>query len=250
VLKPAQACPLTALKWAELVARASFPPGVVNIGGAFTPLDNPKTGRGDTLATTAKKLNLPVFNVKTWRVPNETVKAIPEVFKQCKSVAIDLNVPPNCNQFVPMQVIVSTTQVNKLSSALRKMEERLERCEMRKKMLNLFHFMRKFSRERKIYITYQVIWTDYPVTVRWVDHRLAKLIIQLGTGWIISFGKQLLAICSSTRYFLSDISNLFCTSLALLFCSSAIKFTIVSLTDSPTHEDLLAKGGGFKVRLC
>lgn len=31
VLKPAQACPLTALKWAELVARAGFPPGVVNI---------------------------------------------------------------------------------------------------------------------------------------------------------------------------------------------------------------------------
>lgn len=31
VLKPAQACPLTALKWAELVARAGFPPGVVNV---------------------------------------------------------------------------------------------------------------------------------------------------------------------------------------------------------------------------
>lgn len=31
VLKPAQACPLTALKWAELVAKAGFPPGVVNI---------------------------------------------------------------------------------------------------------------------------------------------------------------------------------------------------------------------------
>jgi len=31
VLKPAQACPLTALKWAELVARAGFPAGVVNV---------------------------------------------------------------------------------------------------------------------------------------------------------------------------------------------------------------------------
>lgn len=31
VLKPAQACPLTALKWAELCARAGFPPGVVNV---------------------------------------------------------------------------------------------------------------------------------------------------------------------------------------------------------------------------
>lgn len=31
VLKPAQACPLTALKWAELVLRAGFPPGVVNV---------------------------------------------------------------------------------------------------------------------------------------------------------------------------------------------------------------------------
>lgn len=31
VLKPAQACPLTALKWAELVVRAGFPPGVVNV---------------------------------------------------------------------------------------------------------------------------------------------------------------------------------------------------------------------------
>lgn len=31
VLKPPQACPLTALKWAELVARAGFPPGVVNV---------------------------------------------------------------------------------------------------------------------------------------------------------------------------------------------------------------------------
>lgn len=31
VLKPAQASPLTALKWAELVVRAGFPPGVVNV---------------------------------------------------------------------------------------------------------------------------------------------------------------------------------------------------------------------------
>lgn len=31
VLKPAGECPLTTLKWAELVAKAGFPPGVVNI---------------------------------------------------------------------------------------------------------------------------------------------------------------------------------------------------------------------------
>ena len=31
VLKPAQVTPLTALKFAELVVRAGFPPGVVNI---------------------------------------------------------------------------------------------------------------------------------------------------------------------------------------------------------------------------
>lgn len=31
VLKPAQVCPLTALKWAELIVKAGFPPGVVNI---------------------------------------------------------------------------------------------------------------------------------------------------------------------------------------------------------------------------
>ena len=31
VLKPTQACPLTKLKWAELVAKAGFPPGVVNV---------------------------------------------------------------------------------------------------------------------------------------------------------------------------------------------------------------------------
>ncbi len=31
VLKPAQVTPLTALKFAELVVKAGFPPGVINI---------------------------------------------------------------------------------------------------------------------------------------------------------------------------------------------------------------------------
>ena len=31
VLKPAQVTPLTSLKFAELAARAGFPPGVINI---------------------------------------------------------------------------------------------------------------------------------------------------------------------------------------------------------------------------
>uniref|UniRef100_A0A6G1SL03 10-formyltetrahydrofolate dehydrogenase n=1 Tax=Aceria tosichella TaxID=561515 RepID=A0A6G1SL03_9ACAR len=75
------------------------------ICGVFTPLDDPKTGREDTLASTAKKFNLPVFKVKTWRLPKETVKAIPEIFEQYKSVAPDLNVLPYCNQFIPMEVI-------------------------------------------------------------------------------------------------------------------------------------------------
>lgn len=38
VLKPAQVTPLTSLKFAELAARAGFPPGVINIvsgGGMF-----------------------------------------------------------------------------------------------------------------------------------------------------------------------------------------------------------------------
>lgn len=31
VIKPAQACPLTALKFAELTVKAGFPPGVINV---------------------------------------------------------------------------------------------------------------------------------------------------------------------------------------------------------------------------
>lgn len=76
-----------------------------NICGVFTPQDDPKTGREDVLATTAKQLNLPVFKVKRWRVPPETNKAIPEILEQYKSVKADLNVLPYCNQFIPMEVI-------------------------------------------------------------------------------------------------------------------------------------------------
>lgn len=73
--------------------------------GVFTIVDNAKTGREDILATTAKKLGIPVFKVKRWRVPPETNKAIPEVFEQYKSCGADLNVLPYCNQFIPMEVI-------------------------------------------------------------------------------------------------------------------------------------------------
>lgn len=31
IIKPAQVCPLTALKFAELSARAGIPPGVINV---------------------------------------------------------------------------------------------------------------------------------------------------------------------------------------------------------------------------
>ena len=56
VLKPPQVCPLAALKFAELVALAGFPPGVVNIlpgtgsvcGQAIA--DHPKIGSWDSLA--------------------------------------------------------------------------------------------------------------------------------------------------------------------------------------------------------
>ena len=75
------------------------------ICGVFTPVDDAKTGREDTLAVTARELNLPVFKVKSWRLPKETVKAIPEVFELYKSVGADLNVLPYCNQFIPMDVI-------------------------------------------------------------------------------------------------------------------------------------------------
>lgn len=76
-----------------------------NVCGVFTILDDAKTGREDVLATTAKKLGLPVFKVKRWRVPPETIKAIPEVFEQYKALNADLNVLPFCNQFIPMEVI-------------------------------------------------------------------------------------------------------------------------------------------------
>jgi len=41
VHKPAEVCPLTALKFAELAAKAGIPPGVINI----------VTGKGDILIT-------------------------------------------------------------------------------------------------------------------------------------------------------------------------------------------------------
>jgi len=75
------------------------------ICGVFTIPDDAKTGREDILATTAKRLGLPIFKIKRWRVPPETNKALPEVLEQYKSVNANLNVLPYCNQFVPMEVI-------------------------------------------------------------------------------------------------------------------------------------------------
>lgn len=73
--------------------------------GVFTIVDDPKTGREDVLAVMAKQLSIPLFKVKAWRSPGETIKAIPQVFDLYKSVQADLNVLPFCNQFVPMEVI-------------------------------------------------------------------------------------------------------------------------------------------------
>lgn len=74
------------------------------IAGVFTIPDD-KNGREDVFATTAKQLNIPVFKIKSWRIPPETNKAIPDVFEQYKSIKADLNVLPYCNQFIPMEVI-------------------------------------------------------------------------------------------------------------------------------------------------
>lgn len=74
------------------------------IAGIFTIPDD-KNGREDIFATTAKQLNIPVFKIKSWRIPPETNKALPDVFEQYKSINADLNVLPYCNQFIPMEVI-------------------------------------------------------------------------------------------------------------------------------------------------
>lgn len=68
--------------------------------GVFTVTD--KNGREDVLATTAAKLNIPVFKVAAWRKKGVI---IPEVFEQYKSVGANLNVLPYCSQFIPMEVI-------------------------------------------------------------------------------------------------------------------------------------------------
>lgn len=52
VIKPAQVCPLTALKFAELSARAGFPPGVINV----TPGTGSVTGQAIVDSTLIRKL--------------------------------------------------------------------------------------------------------------------------------------------------------------------------------------------------
>lgn len=79
------------------------------IAAVFTIPDDPKTGREDILATTAKSLNITCHKVKRWRVPPETQKAIPEMLELYKSVNADLNVLPFCNQFIPMEIIEAPT---------------------------------------------------------------------------------------------------------------------------------------------
>lgn len=68
--------------------------------GVFTIMD--KNGREDVLATTAAKLNIPVFKIAAWRRKGVM---IPEVFDQYTSVQANLNVMPYCSQFIPMDVI-------------------------------------------------------------------------------------------------------------------------------------------------
>lgn len=68
--------------------------------GVFTITD--KNGREDVLATSAAKLDIPVFKVAAWRKKGVL---IPEVFDQYKSVGANLNVLPYCSQFIPMEVI-------------------------------------------------------------------------------------------------------------------------------------------------
>lgn len=68
--------------------------------GVFTITD--KNGREDVLATTAAKLDIPVFKVAAWRRKGVM---IPEVFEQYRSVGATLNVLPYCSQFIPMEVI-------------------------------------------------------------------------------------------------------------------------------------------------
>lgn len=70
------------------------------IVGVFTVPD--KGSREDILATTAKRLNIPVFKFGSWRRKGV---AIPEVLEQYKSVGATLNVLPYCSQFIPMEVI-------------------------------------------------------------------------------------------------------------------------------------------------
>lgn len=68
--------------------------------GVFTITD--KNGREDVLATSAAKLDIPVFKVAAWRKKGVL---IPEVLDQYKSVGANLNVLPYCSQFIPMEVI-------------------------------------------------------------------------------------------------------------------------------------------------
>lgn len=71
-----------------------------DIVGVFTIPD--KGSREDILASTAKRLNIPVFKFPLWRRKGVV---IPDVLLQYQSVNANLNVLPFCSQFIPMEVI-------------------------------------------------------------------------------------------------------------------------------------------------
>ncbi|RWS31346.1 cytosolic 10-formyltetrahydrofolate dehydrogenase-like protein [Leptotrombidium deliense] len=70
------------------------------IVGVFTIAD--KNEREDTVAVTAKELNVPVFKVSRWRIKGELIQ---KVFDEYCSLNAELNVLPYCTQFIPMEVI-------------------------------------------------------------------------------------------------------------------------------------------------
>lgn len=78
--------------------------GGYNVVGVFTIPD--KANREDSLASTAKSHNIPVFKFPLWRRKGEV---IPEVLQQYQSVNANLNVLPYCSQFIPMEVIDSAS---------------------------------------------------------------------------------------------------------------------------------------------
>lgn len=74
--------------------------GGYHVVGVFTIPD--KGNREDILATTAKRLHIPVFKFALWRRKGAV---LPDILKEYQSVQANLNVLPFCSQFIPMEVI-------------------------------------------------------------------------------------------------------------------------------------------------